>query len=64
MANASHIQCLIALTLAIVVRILHAPPHTAMSSSIELNTIPEAVEAIARGEVIIVIDAEDRENEG
>ena len=35
-----------------------------MSSSIELNTIPEAVEAIARGEVIIVIDAEDRENEG
>lgn len=35
-----------------------------MSSSIELNTIPEAVEAIARGEVIIVVDAEDRENEG
>jgi len=35
-----------------------------MSSPIELNTIPEAVEAIARGEVIIVIDAEDRENEG
>ncbi|TWU01454.1 GTP cyclohydrolase II [Neorhodopirellula pilleata] len=33
-------------------------------SSIELNTIPEAVEAIARGEVVIVIDAEDRENEG
>lgn len=32
--------------------------------SIELNTIPEAVEAIARGEVVIVIDAEDRENEG
>lgn len=31
---------------------------------IELNTIPEAVEAIARGEVVIVIDAEDRENEG
>ncbi|MCC9645310.1 GTP cyclohydrolase II [Rhodopirellula sp. JC740] len=35
-----------------------------MSSPIELNTIPEAVEAIARGEVVIVIDAEDRENEG
>jgi 3,4-dihydroxy 2-butanone 4-phosphate synthase/GTP cyclohydrolase II len=35
-----------------------------MPSSIELNTIPEAVDAIARGEVIIVIDAEDRENEG
>jgi len=33
-------------------------------SSIELNTVPEAVEAIARGEVVIVIDAEDRENEG
>jgi len=28
------------------------------------NTIPEAIEAIARGEVIIVLDAEDRENEG
>ncbi len=35
-----------------------------MSSALELNTIPEAVDAIARGEVIIVIDAEDRENEG
>lgn len=35
-----------------------------MPSSIELNTVPEAVDAIARGEVIIVIDAEDRENEG
>ena len=32
--------------------------------SIELNTVPEAVEAIRRGEVIIVVDAEDRENEG
>ncbi|MCM2371548.1 GTP cyclohydrolase II [Aporhodopirellula aestuarii] len=28
------------------------------------STIPEAVQAIARGEVIIVVDAEDRENEG
>ncbi len=28
------------------------------------STIPEAVEAIKRGEVIIVIDDEDRENEG
>ena len=28
------------------------------------NTIPEAIEAISRGEVIIVLDAEDRENEG
>ncbi|MCC9599385.1 GTP cyclohydrolase II [Stieleria sp. JC731] len=29
-----------------------------------LNSIPEAVEAIRRGEVVIVVDAEDRENEG
>ena len=28
------------------------------------NTIPEAVDAIARGEIVIVLDAEDRENEG
>ena len=28
------------------------------------STIEEAVEAIARGEIIIVVDAEDRENEG
>lgn len=32
--------------------------------SIKLNTIPEAVESIRRGEVVIVVDAEDRENEG
>ena len=30
----------------------------------ELNTVPEAVDAIRRGEVVIVVDAEDRENEG
>ncbi len=30
----------------------------------ELNSIPEAVEAIRRGDVVIVVDAEDRENEG
>jgi 3,4-dihydroxy 2-butanone 4-phosphate synthase/GTP cyclohydrolase II len=30
----------------------------------QLNSIPEAVEAIRRGEVVIVVDAEDRENEG
>jgi 3,4-dihydroxy 2-butanone 4-phosphate synthase/GTP cyclohydrolase II len=29
-----------------------------------LSTIEEAVEAIARGEIVIVMDAEDRENEG
>lgn len=33
-------------------------------SEIQLNTIPEAVEAIRRGEMIIVVDDEDRENEG
>ncbi len=32
--------------------------------SFQLNSIPEAVEAIAAGQVIIVVDAEDRENEG
>lgn len=32
--------------------------------SVELNSVPEAVEAIKLGEVVIVVDAEDRENEG
>ncbi len=32
--------------------------------SFQLNSIPEAVEAIAAGQVVIVVDAEDRENEG
>jgi len=35
-----------------------------MPNTIELNSVPEAVEAVGRGEVVIVIDAEDRENEG
>ncbi|MCA9210634.1 MAG: 3,4-dihydroxy-2-butanone-4-phosphate synthase, partial [Planctomycetales bacterium] len=30
----------------------------------QFSTVEQAVEAIARGEVIIVVDAEDRENEG
>ncbi|MBS2213356.1 bifunctional 3,4-dihydroxy-2-butanone-4-phosphate synthase/GTP cyclohydrolase II [Carboxylicivirga mesophila] len=30
----------------------------------ELNSIPEAIEAIKNGELIIVVDDEDRENEG
>ncbi len=30
----------------------------------EFSTIKQAVDAIARGEVVIVVDAEDRENEG
>ncbi len=31
---------------------------------IKLNTIPEAIEALKKGEIIIVVDDEDRENEG
>jgi 3,4-dihydroxy 2-butanone 4-phosphate synthase / GTP cyclohydrolase II len=31
---------------------------------IQLNTIEEAIEAIRKGEIIIVVDDEDRENEG
>lgn len=30
----------------------------------QLNTIPEAIEAIKNGEMVIVVDDEDRENEG
>jgi len=33
-------------------------------SEIQLNTIPEAIEAIRRGELVVVVDDEDRENEG
>ena len=32
--------------------------------AVELNSVPEAVEAIRCGEIVIVVDAEDRENEG
>lgn len=35
-----------------------------MSTKIELNTIEEAIEDIRQGKVIIVVDDEDRENEG
>lgn len=35
-----------------------------MSKEHKLNTIEEAIEAIGNGEVIIVVDDEDRENEG
>ncbi len=41
-----------------------APDTNRPSMSIDLNSVPEAVEAIRRGEVVIVVDAEDRENEG
>ena len=33
-------------------------------SEIKLNTIPEAIAAIKNGELVIVVDDEDRENEG
>ena len=35
-----------------------------MSELIHLNTIEEAIEDIRQGKVIIVVDDEDRENEG
>lgn len=33
-------------------------------SEFRLNTIPEAIDAIKRGELVVVVDDEDRENEG
>jgi 3,4-dihydroxy 2-butanone 4-phosphate synthase / GTP cyclohydrolase II len=33
-------------------------------SEFKLNTIPEAIDAIRNGELIVVVDDEDRENEG
>src|SRR5210317_958048 len=33
-------------------------------TDIKLNTIPEAISAIKNGEMVIVVDDEDRENEG
>ena len=35
-----------------------------MTTKIQLDTIEEAIEAIRQGEIIIVVDDEDRENEG
>lgn len=35
-----------------------------MNDEIKLNSIPEAIDAIRNGELIIVVDDEDRENEG
>ncbi len=34
------------------------------TTKIQLNTIEEAIEDIRQGKVIIVVDDEDRENEG
>ncbi|MBW2962024.1 3,4-dihydroxy-2-butanone-4-phosphate synthase [Mesonia aestuariivivens] len=38
--------------------------NTAISDKIKLNTIQEAIEDIREGKVVIVVDDEDRENEG
>ncbi|MCX8490097.1 MAG: 3,4-dihydroxy-2-butanone-4-phosphate synthase, partial [Cyclobacteriaceae bacterium] len=35
-----------------------------MSNKIKINTIEEAIEDIKNGKVVIVVDDEDRENEG
>lgn len=35
-----------------------------MAEEIKLDSIEEAIEAIKNGEVVIVVDDEDRENEG
>src|SRR6218665_1674102 len=35
-----------------------------MTETIQLNTIEEAIEDIRQGKIIIVVDDEDRENEG
>jgi 3,4-dihydroxy 2-butanone 4-phosphate synthase/GTP cyclohydrolase II len=44
---------------------LHILKQDAMdNANIKLNTIPEAIEAIKRGDFVIVVDDEDRENEG
>lgn len=40
------------------------PTYSIMSNHIQLNTIEEAIEDIRLGKVIIVVDDEDRENEG
>ena len=33
-------------------------------NDVRLDTIPEAIEAVRAGEIIVVVDDEDRENEG
>ena len=40
------------------------PNETELATAIQLNTIEEAIEDIKNGKVIIVVDDEDRENEG
>ena len=45
------------------------PPHpadapTSAAGGVRLDSIPDAIAAIARGEAVVVVDDEDRENEG
>ena len=41
-----------------------SPSTSTSQQDIVLDSIPEAIAAIKRGEVIIVVDDQDRENEG
>ena len=43
---------------------LHFGNKKMIMNEFKLNTIPEAIDAIKRGDLIIVVDDEDRENEG
>lgn len=43
---------------------LHLNKHNAVMDDFKLNTIEEAIEDIKRGKLLIVVDDEDRENEG
>lgn len=43
---------------------LNTNPSPPTMSDIQLNTIPEAIEDLKNGKIIIVVDDEDRENEG
>jgi len=43
---------------------LHFGNQIIIMDEFNLNTIPEAIEAIRKGDLIIVVDDEDRENEG
>ena len=43
---------------------LHFGTQIIIMTEFNLNTIPEAIEAIRNGDLVIVVDDEDRENEG
>ena len=50
-------------------RRLPPPSHpadapTSAAGGVRLDSIPQAIAAIARGEAVVVVDDEDRENEG